>query len=157
MPKILSSIWLLLFKFILQHVQCNFDCKVDNFNTTYNGKSSEESHSSSNSWQHVNKFGCPVFCNFVKSCCIKVDPQKSQFQFRIKFLNRRINYNYVKSFPFKPLNSVVVLSKMYIFLNFLYWSVAFPNNMSHESNDWVLEYPETTSPEQGLKAKKILF
>ena len=148
-------LYLSLYLFLFDHFEDDLYSKKDNLYSTYNGEPSEKSHGSSNSWQHVNKFGCPVFCNFVKSCCIKVDPHKSQFQFRIKFLIKRINYKSVKCFLFKPLNSVVVLSKMYIFLNFLYWSVACPNNMSHDSNDWLLEYPETTIPEQGLEGKKL--
>ena len=54
------------------------DRKIENFNTTNDGKSCEESHGASNCWQHINKFCCSVFSYFVKSGSIKIDSHKSE-------------------------------------------------------------------------------
>ncbi len=56
-----------------------------------------------------------------------------------------------KEFPLTPLNSSVVLSTIYMFLNFLYGSIAWAKVVSKYSTVFCLEYPETTSPEHGLK------
>ena len=64
--------------------QDDLDSKIDNLRSTDDGEPSEESHSSSNSGQHVHKFSRSVLDDSVKCCCIKVDPHKSQVQFRVK-------------------------------------------------------------------------
>ena len=136
---------------IFEYFENDLDSKIDNLHSRYDGEPSEESHGSSNCWQHVHKLGCPVLGDSVNSGGLKEDPHIPQVQFRIKFLIREIDYRKNKEFPLKPLNSSVVLLRIYMFLNFLYGSIAWAKFVSKYSTDFCLENPETTNPEHGLK------
>ena len=136
---------------IFKKFEDDLDCKIDHLHSRYDGEPSEETHRAPNSRQHVHKLGCPVLGDSVKSGGLKEDPHIPQVQFRIKFLIREIDYRKNKEFPHKPLNSSVVLSRIYMFLNFLYGSIAWAKVVSKYSTDFCLENPETTNPEHGLK------
>ena len=73
----LYVLYLFFVKSILEYLEDDLDSKVDNLNSTDDGEPSEESHGSSNSWQHIHKLGCSILGDFVKSGGIKVDPHKS--------------------------------------------------------------------------------
>ena len=51
-----------------------FEEKEDNLNATDNRESSQESHGSSDETQQGLKFHLFVPLNFVKGCCVEVDP-----------------------------------------------------------------------------------
>ena len=62
-----------------------------------------------------------------------------------------MNYRKKKEFLLKPLNSSVVLSTIYMFLNFLYGEKVRAKVVSKNSTVFCLEYPETTNPEHRLQ------
>ena len=69
-----------------QNIEDDLGGKVNDLNSTDDRKSRQKTHSSSNSGQHIYKFGCPVLFDFIKGGGFKVNPDISQFQFRIILL-----------------------------------------------------------------------
>ena len=84
-----------------------------------------------------------------------MNSHKFQINFRIKISNKQENTNF--TFCWKELClplKAPVLSTIYIFLNFLYGLIVCSKYdvLQNLSVD-LFEYPETASPEQGLKDK----
>ena len=78
---------------ISDYFKNDLNSKINNLYSTDDGESSEESHGSSNCWQHVHKLGCPVLGDSVKGCWIKVHPYKSQAHIGIIFwISKKFNF-----------------------------------------------------------------
>ena len=69
-----------------KNVKNDLDSKIEKLHSTYNGKSSEKSHGSSNEWKHVYKLNCFILCDSIKGCGIKINLDKSELKVGLKIL-----------------------------------------------------------------------
>ena len=136
----------------------NFSSKVYNLHSTDDGEPGEQTHGAPNSREHVHKLGRSVLSYSVKCGHVKIDADKSQLQLGIIICPKNIP-EIILPLYYIPLNLpsyfAAELSTMYIFLKFLYCSIAFNIFVSNDLSGAYFVKLVTIRPEQGLKIKNF--
>ena len=76
----------IIFEYVFKNVKNYLKSKIEKLHSTYDGKSSKKSHSSSDEWKHVNKLNFFILSDSIKGCGIKINLDKSKLEVRLKIL-----------------------------------------------------------------------